>query len=58
MKPERWQEIERLYNSVLQLEPGRREAFLKEACAGDESLRKEVVSLLTCQPEAEDLLLQ
>jgi serine/threonine-protein kinase len=56
MKPERWQEIERLYNSVLQLEPGRREAFLREACAGDESLRKEVVSLLTCQPEAEDLL--
>jgi hypothetical protein len=34
MKPERRQEIERLYNLVPELEPGRREAFIKVACAG------------------------
>src|SRR5512135_1312668 len=56
MKPERWEAIERLYHAVLELEPGRREAFLNESCAGDESLRKEVLSLLACQPEAEGLL--
>jgi eukaryotic-like serine/threonine-protein kinase len=56
MKPERWEAVERLYNAALELEPGRREAFLDESCAGDETLRKEVVSLLACQPEAEGLL--
>ncbi len=46
MNPEGWQQIKRLYNSALQIEPDRREAFLREACAGDESLRKEVERLL------------
>jgi serine/threonine protein kinase len=46
MKPERWKEIERLFNAALELEPARRAAFLNEACAGDDSLRAEVESLL------------
>ena len=56
MNPERWQEIKRLYNSALELESDRREAFLQEACAGDASLRKELERLLAQQAEAEDLL--
>ncbi len=56
MDGERWQQIKRLYNSALELEPDRREAFLQEACAGDESLRKEIKHLLAQQAEAEDLL--
>jgi eukaryotic-like serine/threonine-protein kinase len=56
MNPERWQQIKRLYNSALEIDPGRREAFLAEACAGDESLRKEIERLLARQAEAEDLL--
>ncbi len=53
MSPERWQEIERLYNSALTIESGRRESFVKEACAGDESLRREVEQLLASQPRIE-----
>jgi serine/threonine protein kinase len=56
MKAERWQKIERLYNSALELEPERREAFLKQACAGDESVRQEVRRLLELQSRAEDFI--
>jgi len=49
VSPERWQEIERLYNSALAVESGQRESFIKEACAGDESLRREVNRLLASQ---------
>jgi hypothetical protein len=53
IKPERWQKIERLYDSALELEPEQREAFLEQACAGDESVRKEVQQLLEHPLEAE-----
>ena len=46
MEPERWREIGRLYHAALEREEGQRTAFLKEACAGDEDLRREVESLL------------
>lgn len=42
MDPERRKQIERLYHAALELEEDRRAAFLKQACAGDESLRHEV----------------
>ena len=53
MNPERWQEIERLYNSALAVESGQRESFLKHACAGDESLQREVEQLLASQSRIE-----
>jgi serine/threonine protein kinase len=56
MKPECWQRITQVFQAALECESGRREAFLKEACAGDESLRKEVDSLLACQAEAEGFI--
>ncbi len=46
MNRDRWQQIQQIFQSALECEPGRRDAFLDEACAGDESLRKEVTSLL------------
>jgi Tol biopolymer transport system component/predicted Ser/Thr protein kinase len=46
MEPERWRQIERLYYAALERAPNEREAFLAEACAGDESLRREVASLI------------
>ena len=46
MKPERWQKIEEVYHSALERESSQRAAFLKEACAGDEGLFREVRSLL------------
>jgi eukaryotic-like serine/threonine-protein kinase len=44
--PDRWQQIERICQSALELGESRRRAFLDEACAGDEELRREVESLL------------
>jgi eukaryotic-like serine/threonine-protein kinase len=52
-KRERWGEIERLYHAALEREPDSRAAFLDEACAGDEELRREVAGLLAYDdPEA------
>src|SRR5262245_23513059 len=42
----RWQMLERLYHAALEHEPGARDAFLAQACAGDEELRREVEELL------------
>ncbi len=44
--PQRWQEIDRIFATALELEPEEREAFLDRACAGDEPLRKQVESLI------------
>jgi hypothetical protein len=46
MTPERWQEIKRVLNAALELEPAQRPAYLDHACAEDHSLRREVQSLL------------
>jgi serine/threonine protein kinase len=47
MISERWQSVKGLFESALEREPKERAAFLDQACDGDESLRKEVESLLT-----------
>ena len=46
MDPARWQQIERLYHAALARPAADRASFLVEACAGDESLRREVEELL------------
>jgi serine/threonine protein kinase/Flp pilus assembly protein TadD len=46
MTPERWQQIDQLFHSAVERDSGERAAFLSEACAGDDSLRKEVQSLI------------
>jgi serine/threonine-protein kinase len=46
MEPQRWKEIDGIFAAALEREPAARAAFLDEACAGDERLRKEVESLL------------
>src|SRR5262245_14525592 len=46
MTPERWATVERLYHEALNRDAGEREVFLAEACAGDDTLRQEVESLL------------
>ena len=49
MKRERWRQVEQIYHSALEREEDRRGAFLREASAGDEVLRREVESLLAHQ---------
>ena len=46
MDAERWQKIERVFHAALQAEPDQRVGILSNLCAGDESLRHEVESLL------------
>ena len=46
MTPERWGRIKEVFESVLDVEPARRETFLAKVCAGDDALRHEVDSLI------------
>ena len=50
MTPERWEQTDRLFHAAIEGEPGEREAFLADACSGDETLRSEVESLLSSKP--------
>ena len=46
MNSDRWNRIEDLYYSALELDAGERETFLEQQTSGDESLKDEVLSLL------------
>jgi eukaryotic-like serine/threonine-protein kinase len=54
MDPQRWKEIERLYHLAREREGEEREKFLEVHCGGDESLQREVESLLARPPEGND----
>ena len=58
MKPERWQQIEQLYDRALEMEESRRASFLREACAGDDDLRRELEQLLAEGRPAESFMEQ
>src|SRR6266700_6461819 len=53
---ERWAKIERIFHGVLEADESRRNAILKDSCAGDESLRREVESLLAHHLNAGDFI--
>ncbi|HEY9465278.1 MAG TPA: serine/threonine-protein kinase, partial [Vicinamibacterales bacterium] len=44
---ERWERVSRLYHAALALDPSQRTSFLAEACGGDKTLHRDVVSLLS-----------
>jgi len=46
MTPERWRKVEQLCHAALERDVTLRAAYLHEACAGDDALRREVESLL------------
>jgi len=46
MNTNRWKQVSRLYHSALELPENQRSSYLDEACAGDDSLRQSVESLL------------
>src|ERR1043166_3238302 len=56
MTPERWQQVGRLYQEALALDPGERTGYLARACGNDFDLRQEVESLLAAKNEAGDFL--
>ncbi|RPJ57137.1 MAG: hypothetical protein EHM23_21550, partial [Acidobacteria bacterium] len=53
MTNERWRQVEALFHAALEREPNERSAFLARECAGDESMRLEVESLLASHDESE-----
>src|ERR1022692_848660 len=56
MDSERWKQLDSLLQLVLERQPEERDAFLRQACAGDEPLEREVRSLLMLAGEAGSFL--
>jgi len=56
MRPERWQQIDQLLEVALDHPPAERAAFLARACAGDETLRRKVASLLRSDEAAQSFI--
>jgi serine/threonine protein kinase len=46
MTPQRWADVERIFQAALDRAPSARSGFLDRACAGDSELRREVLCLL------------
>jgi serine/threonine protein kinase len=53
---DRWTTVKRIHQSALDRGPSERAAFLTESCGTDETLRREVESLLSYATEAESFL--
>ena len=52
MTPERWQQITNIFQVALQRDASSRSAYLNDACAGDDSLRREVDAMLASHDQA------
>jgi len=52
MERERWGQVEQIFHSALQVEESRRSELVRQSCAGDEDLRREVESLLAHHSES------
>ena len=49
---DRWQKVEQLYNDALERDEAERDAYLRDACGGDDALRREEESLLRNEKKA------
>jgi tetratricopeptide (TPR) repeat protein/predicted Ser/Thr protein kinase len=56
MNSERWKQIDDLLHSVLARPLAERETFLRQACAGDQALEREIRSLLSSHDQAGSFL--
>ena len=56
MTPKRWRQVKELLHAALTRGESDRTAFLAGACAGDETLQREVESLLAQAPSASRFL--
>jgi eukaryotic-like serine/threonine-protein kinase len=57
MTPQQWQRVRPILECALELEPESRPAYVDSACAGDEELRVEILSLLS-EPKQSDSFLR
>src|SRR4051794_27307772 len=53
MTPERWRQIDNLFDAALRLDPAARGTWLEQACGNDDELRAEVGSLLNQDARAD-----
>src|SRR5581483_6064599 len=56
MTPERWEQVEELFNAVFERPLAERDAFLTNVCGDDSALRQEVERLLTNYERAGDFI--
>jgi Tol biopolymer transport system component len=56
MTPERWHRIEQIYHAAMERGATERASFLEQACAGDETLRRQIVSLIAAGDQDSDFL--
>lgn len=56
MKPERWRQIDQIFQAALDRDARERPAFLEQACAEDASLLAEVQSLIKADDEARSFI--
>jgi len=56
MDPRRWKQVDDLFQSALDRPPNERDAFLRNACAGDDTLERQIRSLLARDESAQGFL--
>ena len=56
MSPERWQQIEAVFQTAADMESNRRESYLNDSCGDDLELRREVDNLLSSLDSAPDFI--
>src|SRR5215475_1485204 len=56
MTPERWQQVEEIFQTALDLPEDKRDSYLSEACCGDQTLRDEVVNLIAHHETGDPIL--
>jgi eukaryotic-like serine/threonine-protein kinase len=56
MDSDRWKQVDSLLQSASERPPGERSEFLRQACAGDQELEREALSLLASQKKAGSFL--
>ena len=56
MKPERWRQVDELFQATLERAPDERVAFINMACGDEDSLRSEVEALLAADGQAGSLI--
>ncbi len=56
MKPDRWREVDRLFEAALERDGKDRVEFLDRACGGDLSIRREVEKMLKFDEQAGDFI--
>ena len=56
MTPERWRQVEEIFQAALDLSPGERTRYVSEVCAEDSELKRDVEVLLSQYDSAGELL--